>query len=226
MAPFEDSYIKSLRDSVGSSLLLVPGAQVLVMRADGKILLQRRSDNGVWEIPAGSCEPGQSFRTAASNELLEETGIDASPESLVAFASFSDPAEHLLTYPNGDQVHAFALCFHLQLTSDVEPKCGDGEVSEFRWVSPGALPEPIHLRPNGSSRCTRTTPRRDHSRRCKAPANDRLAEHVTVLFNNTRSCRSPIANGGAAVSARRKLLCSTDDCPTVAGRNICSSLLL
>ena len=176
MAPFEDSYIKSLRDSVGSSLLLVPGAQVLVMRADGKILLQRRSDNGVWEIPAGSCEPGQSFRTAASNELLEETGIDASPESLVAFASFSDPAEHLLTYPNGDQVHAFALCFHLQLTSDVEPKCGDGEVSEFRWVSPGALPEPIHLRPNGSSRCTRTTPRRDRSRRCKAPANRSACE--------------------------------------------------
>ena len=93
MAPFEDSYIKSLRDSVGSSLLLVPGAQVLVMRADGKILLQRRSDNGVWEIPAGSCEPGQSFRTAASNELLEETGIEASTESLVAFASFSDSAE-------------------------------------------------------------------------------------------------------------------------------------
>jgi len=55
---------------------------------------------------------------------------------------------------------------------------------------------------------------------------DRLAEHVTVLFNNTRSCRSPIANGGAAVSTRRKLHCSTDDCPTVAGRNICSSLLL
>ncbi|HYO17733.1 MAG TPA: hypothetical protein VES02_03575 [Dermatophilaceae bacterium] len=68
-----------------------------------------------------------------------------SPESLVAFASFSDPAEHLLTYPNGDQVHAFALCFHLRLTSDVEPRCGDGEVSEFRWVWPGALPEPIHL---------------------------------------------------------------------------------
>ncbi|HEX7535481.1 MAG TPA: hypothetical protein VF391_00570 [Dermatophilaceae bacterium] len=40
---------------------------------------------------------------------------------------------------------AFALCFHLQLTSDVEPRRGDGEVSEFRWVSPGALPEPIHL---------------------------------------------------------------------------------
>src|SRR5665811_2629272 len=48
----------------------------------------------------------------------------------------------------------------------------------------------------------------------KRPQTDRLAEHVTVLFNNTRSCRSPIANGGAAVSARRKLLCSTDDCPT------------
>jgi hypothetical protein len=35
--------------------------------------------------------------------------------------------------------------FYFQLTSDVAPKCGDGEVSEFRWVSPGALPDPIHL---------------------------------------------------------------------------------
>jgi 8-oxo-dGTP pyrophosphatase MutT (NUDIX family) len=165
-----------LDNGVGSSLLLVPRAQVLVMRADSKIPLQRRSDNGVWEIPAGSCEPGQSFRTAASNELFEETGIDASPESLVAFASFSDPAEHLLTYPNGDQAHAFALCCYLQLTSDVEPKCSDGEVSEFRWVSPGACGRSTsrpnrssRCTPNGSSRCTRTTPRRDRSRRCKAP---------------------------------------------------------
>lgn len=48
------SYVWELRQQVGSRLLLLPGAQVLVIRADGLILFQRRSDNGVWEFPAGS----------------------------------------------------------------------------------------------------------------------------------------------------------------------------
>lgn len=41
------------------------------------ILVQRRADSGAWEIPAGACEPGQSFATAAVAELAQETGIVA-----------------------------------------------------------------------------------------------------------------------------------------------------
>lgn len=107
----EGSYLWRLRQDVGPRLLLVPGAQVVALDDDGGALFQRRADTGVWEFPGGGAEPGQDFRAVAAAELSEETGLQADPQSLIPFASLSDPAYHELEYPNGDRVHAFALCF-------------------------------------------------------------------------------------------------------------------
>lgn len=140
---FEDSYLGGLRRHVGHALLLSPGVQIVLERSDGQVLVQRRADNGHWEIPAGSCEPGQSFVAAALAELVEETGIRLGADELEPFATLSDPVLHTLLYPNGDRVQAFALCF-LAKSSAAAPTSGDGEASEWRWVSPASLPEPVH----------------------------------------------------------------------------------
>lgn len=141
---FADSYLGRLRQAVGHELLLCPGAQIVVLRRDGSILLQRRTDNGVWEIPAGSCEPGQSFVEAAIAELQEETGICATANQLEAFASYSDPKGHHLIYPNGDEVQAFALCFLLRGDAfQVRPE--DAEATHHVWHPLEApLPLPLH----------------------------------------------------------------------------------
>lgn len=137
------SYVWELRQKVGSRQLLLPGAQVLVLRTDGAALLQRRADNGVWELPAGACEPGQSFAGAAAAELYEETGIRTDPADLVAFASLSDPNLHQLEYPNGDRVHAFALCFLLDgWEGTVTPE--ESEVSEIGFFPLTQVPAPTH----------------------------------------------------------------------------------
>ncbi|MCC3268745.1 NUDIX domain-containing protein [Arthrobacter gengyunqii] len=137
------SYVWELRQKVGNRQLLLPGAQVLVLRTDGTALLQRRVDNGVWELPAGACEPGQSFVGAAVAELFEETGIRADPGDLVAFASLSDPDLHQLEYPNGDRVHAFALCFCLTgWEGSVIPE--QSEVAEIGFFPLTRIPEPVH----------------------------------------------------------------------------------
>jgi 8-oxo-dGTP pyrophosphatase MutT (NUDIX family) len=118
---------------------------VLAVRDDGRILLQRRSDSGVWEIPAGASEPGDSFRSTAAREFAEEVGVSIDEQSLVPFASLSEPHEHTLRYPNGDIVHAFALCFFVHL--DVRDLIGvttDGEATEAGWFSTTELPESIH----------------------------------------------------------------------------------
>ena len=143
VSDFADSYLGGLRRHVGHALLLSPGVQIVLERSDGRVLVQRRSDNGHWEIPAGACEPGQSFVAAAIAELAEETGIRLGADELEPFATLSDPVVHTLLYPNGDQVQAFALCF-LARTSAVAPSSGDGEASEWRWASPASLPEPTH----------------------------------------------------------------------------------
>lgn len=137
------SYVWELRQKVGSRQLLLPGAQVLVLRTDGAALLQRRTDNGLWELPAGACEPGQSFAGAAAAELFEETGIRADPDGLVAFASLSDPKLHQLEYPNGDRVHAFALCFVLEgWDGTVTPE--ESEVAEIGFFPLTQIPAPAH----------------------------------------------------------------------------------
>lgn len=143
VAGFADSYLGGLRRHVGHALLLSPGVQVVVESSDGHVLVQRRTDNGHWEIPAGACEPGQSFVTSALAELAEETGIVLDAADLEPFATLSDPALHTLSYPNGDRVHAFALCF-VARPSAVDTGSGDGEAAEWRWASPADLPEPVH----------------------------------------------------------------------------------
>lgn len=105
------SYLWRLRELVGPRLLLLPGAQVIALDGNGRALFQRRADTGDWEFPGGGAEPGQDFRAVAVAELAEETGLHAEPAALVPFATLSDPGYHELEYPNGDRVHAFALCF-------------------------------------------------------------------------------------------------------------------
>ena len=112
---FEGSYLWELRQRVGPRLLLMPGAQVLVVDSADRILFQRSRDSGLGELPAGAAEPGDSFRTAAARELFEETGLRVEAQDLVPFASLSEADLHTLTYPNGDVLQCFALCFEARV---------------------------------------------------------------------------------------------------------------
>ena len=138
---YADSYIAKLRQQVGNQELLVPGAQVLLLRGN-QALFQRRTDSGEWEIPAGSAEPGQSFSQTAVSEVQEEIGLSIDPADLVAFASFSDPAEHRLVYPNGDVVHAFALCFVAERWQG-SPNGSEEEVTEWAFYPLDNPPTPL-----------------------------------------------------------------------------------
>jgi 8-oxo-dGTP pyrophosphatase MutT (NUDIX family) len=137
------SYIWTLRRKIGHQELLVPGAQVLLVR-DGTAVFQRRGDSGEWEIPAGSAEPGQSFVDAAIAEVHEEIGIVVRRADLVPFATFSDPVDHRLVYPSGDVVHAFALCLAAHAWSGV-PTPDRDEVIEWGSFDVDCPPSPLRL---------------------------------------------------------------------------------
>ncbi len=134
-----------LRKLVGHDLIISPGAQVLAVGDDGRVLLQRRTDSGVWEIPAGASEPGDSFRSTAARDFAEEVGIPVAEDSLIPFASLSSAQLHTLHYPNGDVVQAFALCFFVRLDLlDLSGLSTDGEATEARWFALDELPEVMH----------------------------------------------------------------------------------
>jgi 8-oxo-dGTP pyrophosphatase MutT (NUDIX family) len=42
---------------------------------EGKLLLVQRSDNGLWALPGGITDPGETLAETAQRELYEETGI-------------------------------------------------------------------------------------------------------------------------------------------------------
>ncbi len=52
------------------------GAEGVVLR-DEKILLIQRKDNGLWAVPGGLSDVGETLAETALRELLEETGIHA-----------------------------------------------------------------------------------------------------------------------------------------------------
>lgn len=54
-----------------------------VVDFDGRLLLGRRRGDGLYGVPGGKLEPGETLRRGCSRELLEETGLRAAPHDLV-----------------------------------------------------------------------------------------------------------------------------------------------
>jgi 8-oxo-dGTP pyrophosphatase MutT (NUDIX family) len=146
MTAYEGSYLWEIRQEVGSRLLLMPGAQVLVIDDAERVLFQRSRDSGLWELPAGAAEPGGSFRSTAARELFEETGLTVAEEDLVPFASLSEADLHTLTYPNGDVLHCFALCFEARRwTGDLTPDATEVLDLAFFAAPPANLHPPTRV---------------------------------------------------------------------------------
>ncbi len=137
---FADSYVFHLRKKVGNDLLLLPGASCLFVDGRGRIMLERRSDFGIWGIPAGSPEPGEDIATAVCREMLEETGFW--PQRVVPYGFASDPKTKTITFPNGHQCQFFAMLFYAEWPQDRIP-VASAESLAFDWFEPDALPEKV-----------------------------------------------------------------------------------
>lgn len=138
MADFEQTYLGKLRASVGTGLLLVPGARIVISRDDGDILLQLRSDFHKWGLPGGMAEPGESLETVIRREVREETGLVIANATPFGFAS--DPGYETIQFPNGDRTQFFVMNFHTTVFSGALRSDGD-ETLRLDWFSPTDLPD-------------------------------------------------------------------------------------
>ncbi len=129
-------YIKDLRKVVGHMPIMYPVVS-LVIYNNGKILLQRRSDNGRWSLHGGGINLGEKYVDALKREIMEELNIE--PINPKLFGIYS--GEELFNiYPSGDQVyilnHVF-ICENFIGNIDFN----DGEVMEFKWFDINNLPD-------------------------------------------------------------------------------------
>lgn len=74
-----------MRAMQGAPIILV-AAGVALITGKGEILLLKGHD-GVWDLPGGHMEIGESLEETASREVLEETGLTVDALDLLGIAS-------------------------------------------------------------------------------------------------------------------------------------------
>ncbi|WP_375410254.1 NUDIX hydrolase [uncultured Methylobacterium sp.] len=106
------------------------GASIAVLRG-GRVLLAARANEplrGVWTLPGGLVEPGETLAAAALRELREEVGVEAR-----VLGSLT-PTEIILHEADGRLRHHYVVHPHAALWSGGEPVPGP-EALAVRWAT-------------------------------------------------------------------------------------------
>jgi 8-oxo-dGTP pyrophosphatase MutT (NUDIX family) len=109
--PWAESYLGQLRALAGDRTLLFVGARGIVFDDQGRVLLIRRRDNGIWAVPAGAMELGESIADCAVREVYEETGLRAA--EVTPFAFYTGPA-YTFTNMYEDTYQLFVTAFRVE----------------------------------------------------------------------------------------------------------------
>lgn len=118
-----------------------PNRPILAVSAaiirDGRVFIARRARGpalGVWTMPGGMVEAGETLAEALKRELEEETSMQIEPVALAGH-------REVVVRDSDGKVsrHFVILCFASRWTGG-ETKLND-ELDEFRWIRPSELSE-------------------------------------------------------------------------------------
>jgi ADP-ribose pyrophosphatase YjhB (NUDIX family) len=109
----------------------VMGTSIIPILPDGRIVLIRRRDNGMWGLPGGMVNWGEDIPTTVQRELEEETGLQLSTiRRLVGV--YSSPERD-------PRVHS--ICVVIEVEAHGEMQVQDTmEVTDVQAFPPSALP--------------------------------------------------------------------------------------
>ena len=116
--------------------LPIPGVGVIVVGLKGVLLARRDKDpaKGLWSIPGGGVELGETQESTVIREVEEETGVKC---EVLDFVSTAD----LITTDASGEIEFHFLLNHFlarALTEHARPETEGGEVG---WFHPDHLPE-------------------------------------------------------------------------------------
>ncbi|MFB4185485.1 MULTISPECIES: HAD-IIA family hydrolase [Bacillus amyloliquefaciens group] len=122
------------------------GVAGIIIKESSSVLLMKRADNGLWGIPSGHVEPGETVEQAIIREIEEETGLVVKVSKMIGV--YSDPSSQTFIYPDGRVSHFITNCFQCDVIGGTLKKSTE-EAMEIRYFDIHELPEhllPMHPR--------------------------------------------------------------------------------
>ena len=107
---------------------------------DGRILLIRREDNGLWAMPGGATEVGETWAQSAERELHEEAGVKGTATRLLGVFDSR-------LWGSSARFHDYSSVWLVELAPDQTPIAGP-ETTGVGYFAEGDLPDlsPGHAR--------------------------------------------------------------------------------
>ena len=107
---------------------------------DGRMLLIRREDNGLWAMPGGGTEVGETWAQSVERELHEEAGVEGTATKLLGVFD-------LRLWGSRVKYHVYCSVWLVELHDDQTPVAGP-ETAGVGFFSEDDLPDlsPGHAR--------------------------------------------------------------------------------
>lgn len=103
----------------------------VVIRGEKFIALRRH--NGVWLLPKGHVDPGETLEETSLREVEEETGLKATLGEKLGETSYS--------HTEGGRLHQKRVHWYLMESQDGEPRPEEGMFTEVRWMTAQEISE-------------------------------------------------------------------------------------
>ncbi|ANU11856.1 DNA mismatch repair protein MutT [Planococcus antarcticus DSM 14505] len=131
------SYVEELRAVVGHRPLILVGAVVVIVDENNHLLLEERKfPKGLWGLPGGLMELGESTEDTAKREVMEETGFTIDVLHLINV--YSGP-QHFVVAENGDEFYVVTVAYYSN-TYHGDLVVNKKESLSFKFFSPDELP--------------------------------------------------------------------------------------
>ncbi|MFD2419964.1 NUDIX domain-containing protein [Amycolatopsis pigmentata] len=125
---------------------IVPAVTAIVRNEAGEVLMIQRTDNGLWALPGGAQDIGESVTDAVRREVFEETGLRVEVTGISGI--YSDP-KHVIAYDDGEVRQEFSLAFHARPAGgELRPS---SESRQVHWIAPDQL-DALNIHPSMRAR--------------------------------------------------------------------------
>jgi 8-oxo-dGTP diphosphatase len=116
----------------------VVGVVVVPLAPDGRVLLVRRADTGMWALPGGTLEWGETLRSCVFREVAEETGA-----TVLGIRRISG----VYSRPDRDpRFHGVSTCVVVDVGAEVAGPRNTLEIREARLFDVADVPRPLSMR--------------------------------------------------------------------------------